>query len=155
MIGTYEAPIWGREGRLTPRLVCRQGSSDVRQAELCRDGDICPCAYEQDGRNVRHLSSGTAGMGANVGPISARVNVFVGRWFDENWHATINTKPWKNAVGAYVEMLKNCGPAGSSANNFNENLAFFAGEHCAIWIDAAVAEGILSDKRESQVRPHP
>src|SRR4051812_14121821 len=94
---------------------------------------------------------GQPGWGANVSTISTMVNAFGGRWFDENWHATINTKPWRDAVGAYVNLLKQYGPPGSSANNFNENLALFAGGHCAIWIDATVAAGILSDKRESQV----
>ena len=37
------------------------------------------------------------------------VNAFGGRWFDENWHATINTKPWRDAVGAYVNLLKQYG----------------------------------------------
>ncbi len=94
---------------------------------------------------------GQPGWGANVSTISTMVNAFGGRWFDENWHATINTKPWKDAVGAYVELLRNYGPPGSSANNFNENLALFAGGHCATWIDATVAAGILSDRRQSQV----
>src|SRR4051794_32083487 len=94
---------------------------------------------------------GQPGWGANVSTISTMVNAFGGRWFDENWHATINTKPWRDAVGAYVNLLKQYGPPGSSANNFNENLALFAGGHCAIWVDATVAAGILLDKRGSQV----
>jgi sorbitol/mannitol transport system substrate-binding protein len=94
---------------------------------------------------------GQPGWGANVSTIATMVNAYGGRWFDENWHATINTKPWKDAVSAYVNLLTQYGPPGSSANNFNENLALFAGGHCAIWIDATVAAGILSDKQESQV----
>ena len=94
---------------------------------------------------------GQPGWGANVSTIATMVNTFGGRWFDEGWHATINTKPWKDAVGEYVRLLTQYGPPGANANNFNENLALFAGGHCAIWIDATVAAGILTDKRESQV----
>lgn len=94
---------------------------------------------------------GQPGWGANVSTISTMVNAFGGRWFDENWHATINTKPWKEALGVYIDLLQQYGPPGASSNNFNENLALFAGGHCAIWIDATVAAGILSDKTESQV----
>jgi sorbitol/mannitol transport system substrate-binding protein len=94
---------------------------------------------------------GQPGWGANVATIATMVNTFGGRWFDEGWHATIQTQPWKDAVGAYVRMLTQYGPPGANANNFNENLALFAGGHCAIWVDATVAAGILSDKRESQV----
>jgi sorbitol/mannitol transport system substrate-binding protein len=94
---------------------------------------------------------GQPGWGANVVTISTMVNTFGGRWFDENWHAEINTKPWKDAVGEYVRLLTQYGPPGANANNFNENLALFAGGHCATWIDATVAAGILSDKQQSQV----
>ena len=94
---------------------------------------------------------GQPGWGANVVTIATMVNTFGGRWFDEGWHATIDTQPWRDAVGEYVRLLTQYGPPGANANNFNENLALFAGGHCATWIDATVAAGILSDKRESQV----
>ena len=94
---------------------------------------------------------GQPGWGANMSFISTMVNTYGGRWFDEQWHAAIDSKPWRDAIGEYVRLLRQYGPPGANANNFNENLALFAGGHCAIWIDATVAAGILSDRRESQV----
>ena len=94
---------------------------------------------------------GQPGWGANIAIISTMVNTFGGRWFDEGWHAAINTQPWKDAMGEYVKLLTQYGPPGANGNNFNENLALFAGGHCAVWIDATVAAGILSDKQQSQV----
>ncbi len=87
---------------------------------------------------------GQSGWGANMALLSTMVNTFGGRWFDESWHATINSPEWKNAVAEYIKLLTLYGPPGASANNFNENLALFAGGHCAMWIDATVAAGIFS-----------
>ncbi len=94
---------------------------------------------------------GQPGWGANMALISTMVNTFGGRWFDESWHPTIDTPEWKSAVGEYIKLLTLYGPPGTSSNNFNENLALFAGGHCAIWIDATVGAGILSDPRQSGV----
>ncbi len=49
------------------------------------------------------------------------------------------------------DMLKADGPPGASSNGFNENLALFATGHCAMWIDATVAGGMLFDTKQSQV----
>jgi sorbitol/mannitol transport system substrate-binding protein len=94
---------------------------------------------------------GQPGWGANMALISTMVNTFGGHWFDEGWHATIDTPEWKRAVGEYIKLLSLYGPPGANSNNFNENLALFAGGHCAIWIDATVGAGILSDPRQSDV----
>jgi sorbitol/mannitol transport system substrate-binding protein len=94
---------------------------------------------------------GQPGWGANMALLSTMVNTFGGRWFDESWHATINSPEWKNAVAEYIKLLTLYGPPGANANNFNENLSLFAGGHCAMWIDATVAAGILSDPRQSAV----
>lgn len=94
---------------------------------------------------------GQPGWGANMALLSTMVNTYGGRWFDESWHATIGSHEWKNAVGEYIKLLTLYGPPGANSNNFNENLALFAGGHCAIWIDATVGAGILSDPRQSAV----
>jgi sorbitol/mannitol transport system substrate-binding protein len=94
---------------------------------------------------------GQPGWGANMALLSTMVNTFGGRWFDESWHATINTPEWNKAVGEYIKLLTLYGPPGANSNNFNENLALFAGGHCALWIDATVAAGILYDPRESAI----
>ena len=48
-------------------------------------------------------------------------------------------------------LLRNYGPPGASSNGFNENLALFSTGHCAMWIDATVAAGFVSDPKNSQV----
>jgi sorbitol/mannitol transport system substrate-binding protein len=47
--------------------------------------------------------------------------------------------------------MRKCGPPGASSNGFNENLTLFASGKLAMWIDATVAGGTLSNPAESQV----
>ena len=94
---------------------------------------------------------GKPGWGENMAFVGTLVNTFGGTWFDMQWHPQIDTPEWKKAVGYYVNLLKNYGPPGASANGFNENLTLFASGKAAMWIDATVAAGSLSDPKESQV----
>jgi len=94
---------------------------------------------------------GKPGWGENMAYIDTLVNTFGGRWFDEKWQPQLDTKPWHDAVSFYVHLLRDYGPPGASSNGFNENLALFSTGHCAMWIDATVAAGFVSDPKSSQV----
>src|SRR2546430_9754648 len=45
---------------------------------------------------------GLPGWGEQLAPLTTVVNTFGGRWFDQNWNATLNTPQWKDAVTFYV-----------------------------------------------------
>lgn len=94
---------------------------------------------------------GKVGWGENMGYLSTLVNTFGGRWFDEQWNTTIDTPEWKEAIGLYIDLLKNYGPPDATRNGYNENLRLFAAGHCGIWVDATVAAGVLFDPSESTV----
>jgi sorbitol/mannitol transport system substrate-binding protein len=94
---------------------------------------------------------GKPGWGENMAFIGTLVNTFGGSWFDMKWQPQIDTPEWKNAISYYVDLMKNFGPPGATANGFNENLTLFASGKAAMWIDATVAAGSLSDPKESQV----
>ncbi|MCY0388727.1 sugar ABC transporter substrate-binding protein [Robbsia sp. Bb-Pol-6] len=94
---------------------------------------------------------GKAGWGENMAYFSTLVNTNGGQWFDEKWHATLNTPEWKKALTYYVDILKKYGPPGASSNGFNENLTLMSSGKCAMWIDATVAAGLLYNKGQSQV----
>ena len=68
-----------------------------------------------------------------------------------DWHATIDTPEWKNAITYYVDLMKAYGPPGATSNGFNENLTIFATGKAAMWIDATSGAGPLFDPKESQV----
>jgi len=94
---------------------------------------------------------GKAGWGENMAFVTTLVNTFGGRWFDDKWHAQLDTPEWHNAVGFYTNLLQKDGPPGASSNGFNENLTLMSSGKCAMWIDATVAAGMLYNKAQSQV----
>jgi sorbitol/mannitol transport system substrate-binding protein len=94
---------------------------------------------------------GKAGWGENMGQISPMVNGFGGRWFDMDWKPQLNTAPWKEGVTTYVNLLRQYGPPGASSNGYNETLALMATGHCAMWSDATVSGGFLTDPKQSSV----
>src|SRR5471032_2440025 len=94
---------------------------------------------------------GKAGWGENMAFVDTLVNGFGGRWFDEKWDAQLNTPPWHSALNWYVDLLHKDGPPGVTGNGFNENLALFTTGHCAIWVDATSAAGLVYDKNKSHV----
>ncbi|MCB9946738.1 MAG: sugar ABC transporter substrate-binding protein [Rhodospirillaceae bacterium] len=94
---------------------------------------------------------GKPGWGENMAFLSTMVNTFGGQWFDMDWNPTIDSPEWREAIGFYVDLLNSYGPPGASSNGFNENLALFSTGKCAMWIDATVAAGMLSNPDQSQV----
>jgi sorbitol/mannitol transport system substrate-binding protein len=94
---------------------------------------------------------GKPGWGENMAFVGTMVNAYGGRWFDMDWKPQINSEPWKKAITDYVALLGEYGPAGATANGFNENQTLFATGHCAMWIDATSAAGRVYDPKQSQV----
>jgi sorbitol/mannitol transport system substrate-binding protein len=94
---------------------------------------------------------GQPGWGENMATVDTMANSFGASWFDMEWHPTLDTAAWKNALSAYVDLVKKYGPPGVTANGFNENLTLFSSGKAAMWIDATVAGGILENPKQSQV----
>jgi len=94
---------------------------------------------------------GKPGWGDNMALLSTMVNTFGGQWFDMNWKPQLETKPWKDAITFYVDLMKKYGPPGAAANSFNENLALLAEGKCGVWVDATSAGGSISDPKFSKV----
>ena len=94
---------------------------------------------------------GQPGWGENMGLLGVVANAFGGQLFDVNWKSGYTDDGWKKAINFYVKLMQKDGPPGAVGNGFNENLALFASGHCAQWVDATVAAGILYDPKRSQV----
>jgi len=94
---------------------------------------------------------GKPGWGDNMAFLSTLVNTFGGQWFDMSWKPQLESKPWKDAITFYVDLLKNYGPPGSSANSFNEILALYNEGKCGMWIDATIAASFITDPKQSKV----
>ena len=94
---------------------------------------------------------GKPGWGDNMAFLSTMANSFGAQWFDMSWKPQLESKPWKDAVTFYVDLLKSYGPPGSSANSFNEILALYNEGKCGMWIDATIAASFITDPKQSKV----
>ncbi|MBW8192357.1 extracellular solute-binding protein [Neiella marina] len=94
---------------------------------------------------------GKAGWGENMAFVSTMVNAYGGQWVNMDWQPTMTSKPWKQAISHYIQLLQNYGPPNAHQNGYAENLELFAAGHCGIWIDATVAAGLLYDPSRSKV----
>ena len=94
---------------------------------------------------------GKPGWGDNAAFLTTVVNTYGGQWFDMKWKPQLESKPWKDAIGMYVNLLTKYGPPGSENNSFNEILALYNEGKCGMWIDATIAASFISDPRQSKV----
>ncbi|HET6363343.1 MAG TPA: sugar ABC transporter substrate-binding protein [Gemmatimonadota bacterium] len=94
---------------------------------------------------------GLPGWGEVMAPLTTVVNTFGGRWFDLQWQPQLTSEEWREAVGFYVGLLRECGPPGATGIGFTEALTLMAQGRAAMWVDATVAAGFLSDPAESRV----
>jgi sorbitol/mannitol transport system substrate-binding protein len=94
---------------------------------------------------------GKPGWGDNMAFLTTLVNTSGGQWFDMNWKPQLESKPWKDAITFYVDLLKKYGPPGSSANSFNEILALYNAGKCGMWVDATIAASFITDPKQSKV----
>jgi len=94
---------------------------------------------------------GLPGWGEVMAPLTTVINSFGGRWFDENWNPQIDSKEWHDAVGFYVKLLQDCGVPGAAANGFSESLTAMSQGQAAMWVDATVAAGFLTDPKQSKI----
>ena len=53
--------------------------------------------------------------------LTTMVNTYGGQWFDMSWKPQLDTKPWHDAITAYVDLLKKYGPPGSSAQQLQRD----------------------------------
>lgn len=94
---------------------------------------------------------GLPGWGEVLAPLGTVLNTFGARWFDENWQPQLNTKEFKEAVQFYVDLVQKCGVPGAANNGFSESLTAIAQGQAAMWVDATVAAGFLTDPTQSKI----
>ncbi len=149
----YASPFYGESSMLMYRkdLADKAG---VKIADKPTWDDVAAFAAKaHDPKNGVYgiCLRGKPGWGDNMAFLSTLVNTYGGQWFDMSWKPQLDTKPWKDAVTFYVDLLTKYGPPGSSANSFNEILALTNEGKCAMWIDATIAASFVSDPKQSKV----
>jgi sorbitol/mannitol transport system substrate-binding protein len=94
---------------------------------------------------------GLPGWGEGMAFLTTLVNTYGGRWFDEKWEPQLTSPEWNAAVTFYVNLLKDCGEPGPTGVGFTEALTLMAQGQAAMWVDATVAAGFLSNPEQSKI----
>jgi sorbitol/mannitol transport system substrate-binding protein len=149
----YAAPFYGESSMLMYRkdLADKAGITVPERPTWAQVKELAAKIHDPANGVYGICLRGKPGWGDNMAFLSTLVNTFGGQWFDMSWKPQLNTKPWKDAITFYVDLLKNYGPPGSSANSFNEILALYNEGKCGMWIDATIAASFISDPKQSKV----
>jgi sorbitol/mannitol transport system substrate-binding protein len=149
----YAAPFYGESSMLMYRkdLADKAGVKVSDRPTWTEVKDLAAKIHDPKNGVYGICLRGKPGWGDNMALISTMVNTFGGQWFDMNWKPQLESKPWKEAVTFYVDMLTKYGPPGSAANSFNEILALTNSGKCGMWVDATIAASFVSDPKQSKV----
>jgi sorbitol/mannitol transport system substrate-binding protein len=149
----YAAPFYGESSMTMYRedLVKAKGLTMPPNPTWTQMADIVSKIHDPAKGVYGLCLRGKPGWGDNMAFLSTMVNTYGGQWFDMGWKPQLETKPWKDAITQYVDLMKKYGPPGASANSFNENLALFNEGKCGVWIDATIAASFISDPKQSKV----
>lgn len=94
---------------------------------------------------------GNPGWGEMGAPLTTVINTFGGEWFNMNWQPQLTSAADKKAVNFYVNLIRKSGEPGATSGGFTECETNFAQAKTAMWVDATVAAGYLSDPSQSKV----
>ncbi len=149
----YAAPFYGESSMLMYRkdLADKAGVQVPERPTWAQIKDLAAKINDPKAGVYGICLRGKPGWGDNMAFLSTLVNTYGGQWFDMGWKPQLESKPWKDAITFYVDLLKNYGPPGSSANSFNEILALYNEGKCGMWIDATIAASFISDPKQSKV----
>ena len=149
----YAAPFYGESSMLMYRkdLADKAGVTVPERPTWAQVKDLAAKIHNPKEGVYGICLRGKPSWGDNMAFLSTLVNTYGGQWFDMNWKPQLESKPWKDAISFYVDLLKNYGPPGSSANSFNEILALYNEGKCGMWVDATIAASFITDPKQSKV----
>jgi sorbitol/mannitol transport system substrate-binding protein len=149
----YAAPFYGESSMLMYRsdLAQKAGVSFAERPTWEQVRDAAAKMHDPANGVYGICLRGKPGWGDNMAFITTVANAFGGQWFDMNWKPQLQSKPWKDAVSFYVDLMKKYGPPGSASNSFNEILALYNEGKCAMWVDATIAASFITDPKQSKV----
>jgi sorbitol/mannitol transport system substrate-binding protein len=91
------------------------------------------------------------GWGEFGAPLTTVINTFGGRWFNMKWEPQLTAPATKRAVNFYVDLVRKYGEPGATGSGFTECATTIGQGKAAMWVDATVAAGLLSDPKQSKV----
>jgi sorbitol/mannitol transport system substrate-binding protein len=91
------------------------------------------------------------GWGEFGAPLTTVINTFGGRWFNMKWEPQLTAPETKKAVKFYVDLVRKYGEPGATSSGYTECVTAMAQGKTAMWVDATVAAGQLTDPSKSKV----
>jgi sorbitol/mannitol transport system substrate-binding protein len=91
------------------------------------------------------------GWGEFGAPLTTVINTFGGRWFNMKWEPQLTAPETKKAVKFYVDLVRKYGEPGATSSGFTECETAMGQGKTAMWVDATVAAGQLTDPKKSKV----
>jgi sorbitol/mannitol transport system substrate-binding protein len=91
------------------------------------------------------------GWGEFGAPLTTVINTFGGSWFNMSWQPQLTSPATAKAVNFYVNLLRKSGEPGATSSGFTECETAMAQGKAAMWVDATVAAGSLTDPTQSKV----
>jgi sorbitol/mannitol transport system substrate-binding protein len=89
------------------------------------------------------------GWGEFGAPLTTVINTFGGEWFNLKWEPQLTSPATKRAVNFYVNLLRKSGEPGATSSGFTECETATAQGKAAMWVDATVAAGLLTNAANS------
>jgi sorbitol/mannitol transport system substrate-binding protein len=89
------------------------------------------------------------GWGEFGAPLTTVINTFGGSWFNTKWEPQLTSPATKKAVNFYVNLLRTSGEPGATSSGFTECSTAMGQGKAAMWVDATVAAGILTNPKTS------
>ena len=149
----YAAPFYGESSMLMYRkdLADKAGVTIPNNPTWAQVKDLAAKIHNPKEGVYGICLRGKPGWGDNMAFLTTLVNTSGGQWFDMKWKPQLESKPWKDAITFYVDLLTKYGPPGSANNSFNEILALYNEGKCGMWIDATIAASFITDPKQSKV----
>ena len=149
----YAAPFYGESSMLMYRkdLADQAGVDFSKRPTWNQVRDAAAKMHDPANGVYGICLRGKPGWGDNTAFLTTMANSFGGQWFDMDWKPQLESKPWKDTINFYVDMMTQYGPPGSSANSFNEILALYNEGKCGMWVDATIAASFITDPKQSKV----
>jgi sorbitol/mannitol transport system substrate-binding protein len=93
----------------------------------------------------------TPGWGEMGAVLTTVINTFGGEWFNMKWQPQLTSPADEAAVSFYINLIRSAGEPGATSSGFTECETAFAQGKTAMWVDATVAAGDLTNPSVSKV----
>lgn len=149
----YAVPFYGESSMLyyNTRLFEEAGLEMPEQPTWDQVREFACALHDPANNQYGIVLRGLPGWGEIMAPLTTVINTYGGRWFDENWEPQLNSPEWQEAVSFYVNLINDCGQPGATSTGFTEALTLMSQGQAAMWVDATVAAGFLTNPEQSQI----